>query len=111
MPTDKQESVADFKARLAAKLGTTPVPKKRDNSLLVRQPGDKGYDPPRPSVETIARRLRCTPEQVREQMRRNAKQLREMAVKAGDGKINGYTAEQLNKNAEEFETMGKETNE
>jgi hypothetical protein len=62
-----------------------------------------------PSVEEIARRLRCTPEEVRAQLRANAKQLRGMAKKAGKGTINGYTAAELLKNAADFETRATES--
>lgn len=42
----KQESIADFKARIAMLMGVTALEAKRSNPLLVRKPSDRGYYPP-----------------------------------------------------------------
>jgi hypothetical protein len=59
------------------------------------------------TLATVAKRFGTTIERVRAQYLANAAQMRAMAEKAErtGRKVNGYTAEQLNARADEFERI------
>lgn len=52
----------------------------------------------------VAKIFGCTEEQARKQYLANAKQMAQLATRAGSGKYNGYTAAQWLARAEEFKT-------
>lgn len=56
-----------------------------------------------PTADIIAALLRCTPQQVQSQFAKNAKTLRQMALRAGTGRYRGYTAADLNRLADAAE--------